>query len=72
MVQVDRQKRMLEPLVFTLMFITFSMLLPLLFSCQTPDCVNQQVPRMPGCQKGQWSGGQRRVGAPMPASPRCQ
>ena len=41
--QVDRQRRMLEPLIFTLIFITFSMLLPLLFSCQTPDCVNQQV-----------------------------
>jgi hypothetical protein len=45
--QVDRQRRMLEPLIFTLIFITFSMLLPLLFSCQTPDCVNQQVPSLP-------------------------
>ena len=45
--QVDRQRRMLEPLIFTLIFITFSMLLPLLFSCQTPDCVNQQVLHAP-------------------------
>lgn len=43
MLQIDRQRRMLEPLVFTLIFVTFGMLLPLLFSCQTPDCVNQQV-----------------------------
>ncbi len=34
---------MLEPLLFTVLFVTAGMMLPLLFSCQTPDCVNQQV-----------------------------
>ncbi len=47
--QVDRQRRMLEPLLFTVLFVSAGMLLPLLFSCQKPDCVNQQVRQLRRC-----------------------
>ena len=42
-VQVDRQRRMLEPIIFIAAFVTLSMLLPLMYSCRMPDCINEQV-----------------------------
>lgn len=42
-VQSDPRRRMAEPLIIALIFVTASMLLPQFAPCIQPSCVNQQV-----------------------------
>lgn len=46
------RKRMAEPLIMALVFVTISMLLPQFFACITPTCANQQGASAPVCREG--------------------
>jgi len=48
----DPRRRMAEPLIIALIFVTASMLLPQFAPCIQPSCVNQQNSKDPICEAG--------------------
>ena len=43
MLQADKRRRLLEPVIFVAVFVTLAMILPLFFPCTRTDCVIEQV-----------------------------